>query len=104
MTDLGDDRGQEAAVPADGAAALAECLRFLACGYGLMPAERAACLRLLETGIPGAEPADLAAVMKVLASVRLTGHQREQASALSIRLSAAAEASRPRPPCDRMPK
>ena len=100
MTDLGDDRGQEAAVPADGAAALealAECLRFLACGYGLMTAERAACLRLLETGIPGAEPADLAATTKLLqVPRRLTGRQREKASELSLRLSAIAESLRSR--------
>ena len=94
----------------DGAAALealAECLRFLACGYGLDPRERAACLRLLEAGIPGpdVDPADLQAAGKLLqAPRRLAARARDQASALSIRLSAAAEASRQQPPCDRVPE
>ena len=91
MTEDGNGRGQEAAVPADGAAALqalAECLRFLACGYGLDPRERAACLAVLEAGIPGADPADLAATTKLLASSgRLTGRQRDQASQLSVRFA-----------------
>jgi hypothetical protein len=108
MTDLGDGRGQEAAVPADGAAALealAECLRFLACGYGLDPRERAACLAILEAGIPGADPADLAAVTKLMQAPRsLAARARDQASALSIRLSATAETSRQQPPCDRVPE
>ena len=46
----GDDRGRGEAVPVDGTAALealAECLRFLACGYGPDPRERGACLALL---------------------------------------------------------
>lgn len=86
----GDGRGQEAVVPADGAAALSdisECLRHLACGYGLDPRERAACLAILEAGIPGMEPADLAAMAKLLqVPRRLTGRQREKASELSVRL------------------
>ena len=87
----GDGRGQEAAVPVDGTAALealAECLRHLACGYGLNPRERAACVAILEAGIPGMDPADLQAATKLLASSgRLTGRQRDQASALSVRLA-----------------
>ena len=79
----------------DGAAvleALAECLRHLACGYGLNPRERAACVAILEAGIPGMDPADLQAATKLLASSgRLTGRQREKASELSLRLSAIAE-------------
>ena len=67
----GDDRGRGEAVPPDGAAVLrdlAECLRFLACGYGLMPVGRAA--------------------LKVLAaSGRLNDRQRAQARELSLRLS-----------------
>ena len=90
-----DGRGQEAAVPADGAAALSdisECLRHLACGYGLVPAERAACLAILEAGIPGMEPADLATTTKLLqVPRRLTGRQREKASELSLRLREMAE-------------
>ena len=91
-----DGRGQEAAVPADGTAALSdisECLRHLACGYGLLPAERAACLAILAAGISGIDPADLAAVGKILqAPRRLTGRQRDQASELSIRFAEQAAA------------
>lgn len=100
MTDLGDGRGQEAAVPADGAAALealAECLRFLACGWSLDPRERAAAIAIFEAGISGIDPADLQAVTKLLASSgRLTGRQREKASELSVRLAALAESLRSR--------
>ena len=103
----GDGRRRSEAAPVDGAGvleAIAECLRHLANGYGLLPAERAACLRLLEAGIPGVADADFAPAMKILAaSGRLTGRQREKASELALRLAAAAEASRVRPPCDRMP-
>lgn len=95
-----DGRGQEAAVPVDGAAALhdlAECLRFLACGYGLDPRERAACLAILEAEIPGMDPADRQAAGKILqVQRRLTGRQREKASELSLRLSAIAESLRSR--------
>ena len=91
--DQGQGRGE--AAPVDGAAvleALAECLRHLACGYGLNPRERAACVAILEAGIPGMDPADLQAATKLLASSgRLTGRQREKASELSLRLSAIAE-------------
>ncbi len=95
MTEDGDGRGRGEAAPVDGAAvleALAECLRHLACGYGLNPRERAACVAILEAGIPGMDPADLQAATKLLASSgRLTGRQREKASELSLRLSAIAE-------------
>jgi hypothetical protein len=95
----GDGRGQKAAVPVDDAAALrdvAECLRHLACGYGLDPRERAACLRLLKAGIPDADSADLAAATKLLqAALRgLTGRQRDQASELSIRFAGLTEVPR----------
>ena len=100
MTEDGDGRGQEAAAPVDGAAALeaiAECLRHLACGYGLDPRERAACLVILEAGIPGVDPADLRAAGQLLqAACRLTSRQRAQASELSLRLSAIAESQRAR--------
>ena len=100
MTDLGDDRGQEAAVPADGAAALealSDCLRFLANGWALHPTERAACLAILDAGMPDLDPADLQAAAKLLASSgRLTGRQREKASEQSLRLSAIAESLRSR--------
>ena len=57
----GDGRGQEAAAPVDGTAALealAECLRHLACGYGLDPRERAACIAIVDAGILDVAPAD----------------------------------------------
>ena len=97
MTETGDGRGQEPAAQ-DSAAALSdisECLRHLACGYGLVPAERAACLAILEAGIPGVDPAELAAAMKSLAiSGRLTGRQREKASELSVRFQERVKALR----------
>ena len=86
----GDGRGRGEAVPVDGTAALealAECLRHLACGYGLDPRERAAAIAIVEAGIPGMERPDLQAATKLLASSgRLTGRQREKASELSLRL------------------
>ena len=95
MTEDGDGRGRGEAAPVDGAAvleALAECLRHLACGYGLDPRERAACIAIVEAGISGIDPADLQATTKLLTfSGRLTGRQREKASELSLRLSAIAE-------------
>ena len=87
-------------MPADGAAALqalAECLRHLACGYGLDPRERGACIANLEAGILGVADADLAAVAKLLqVRRRLTCRQRAQASELSVRLAALAESLRSR--------
>ena len=100
MTDIGGGRGRRETAAQDGAAvleAIAECLRHLANGYGLLPAERAACLCLLEAGIPGADSADLAVATKILQSSRgLTRRQRDQASELSFRLSASAESLRSR--------
>ena len=93
MTETGDGRGQEPAALSCAAAleALAECLRFLACGYGLDPRERAACLAILEAGIPDVAPVDLAAAAKLLQSTGiLTGRQRDRASEVSIRLKGAA--------------
>ena len=94
----GDGRGRGETAPVYGAAALeaiAECLRHLANGYGLLPAERAACLRLLEAGIPGVDAADQRAAIKILAATRrLTAVQREQASALSVRSAKMAEVLR----------
>ena len=98
MTD-GDGRGQEPAAQ-DSAAALSdisECLRHLACGYGLDPRERAACCAILEAEIPGMDPADRQAAGKILqVQRRLTGRQRDHASELSLRLSAIAESMRSR--------
>ena len=101
MTEDGDGRGQEPAVPADGAAALSdisECLRHLACGYGLDPRERAASLAILEAEIPGMDPADRQAAGKILQVQRgLTGRQREKASELSIRFAERAAHDPPSP-------
>jgi hypothetical protein len=86
---------REAAAVSDALRAIAGCLRHLACDYGLMAAERAACLRLLETTTPGIDPADLQAAVKLLqAPRRLTGRQREKASELSLRLAERAVAVR----------
>ena len=60
-------------MPVDGAAALSdisECLRHLACGYGLDPRERAACLCFLEAGLPGIGPGELQTVQKILVASR----------------------------------
>jgi hypothetical protein len=74
--------------PIEAMGALSICLRHLACGWSLHPAERAACLSLLQSRIPGVLAADLAAIMKVLASTRrFTARQRHQASELSVRLA-----------------
>ena len=73
--------------PIEAPRALSVCLRHLACGYGLLPAERAACLTLLAGGVPGAEAADLAAAVKLLqAPRRLGSRQRDRAGELSVRL------------------
>ena len=94
MSELDDGRGRGEAVPVDGAAALcdvAECLRHLACGYGLDPRERAAAIAILEVRVPGVPDAEFAAARIILAATRLTARQRQQASALSIRLREMAE-------------
>lgn len=74
--------------------ALSTCLRHLACGWSLHPAERAACLTLLEAGIPGAPAADIQAAMRVLAATRrLTVRQRARAAELSVRFADEAAAA-----------
>ena len=86
---------REAAAAVEALHAISWCLRAMACGYGLLAAERAACLRLLEAGIPGVETADLAAATKILAAAgRLGSRRREKASELSIRFAERAEALR----------
>ncbi len=83
---------REAAAVSDALRAIAECLRHLACGYGLDPRERAACLTLLAAGIPGVDTTDLQTAGKILASSRrLSGRRREQAAELSIRFAEVAE-------------
>lgn len=77
--------------------AIAECLRHLACGYGLDPRERAAPLALLAAGIPGVDAADLEAAAKILrSSRRLSDRQRDRAAELSVRLAEQAETQRAR--------
>ncbi len=92
------DYGQTAPAPPDPAAsltALSWCLRALACGYGLLAAERTAAIALLAAGIPGTNAADLAAAVKFLqAPRRVSGRRRGQASQLSIRFAERAEALR----------
>lgn len=74
--------------PIEAMGALSICLRHLAYGWSLHPAERAACRSLLQSRVPGVLAADLAAAMKVLALTRrLTGRQRDQASELSVRFA-----------------
>lgn len=85
---------REAIAAAEALHAISWCLRAVACRYGLLPAERAACLTLLAGGVPGAEAADLAAAVKLLqAPRRLSGRQREKAGELSVRLAEQAAAS-----------
>ena len=86
---------REAAAVSDALRAIAECLRHLACGYGLDPRERAACLTLLAAGIPGVDSTDLQTVRKVLgqsAHRRLSVRARDRASQLSVKLAERAEA------------
>ena len=72
----------------DAMGALSICLRHLACGWALHPAERSACLCLLQSRIPGVVAADLAAALKILASPRrLTSRQRDRAGELSSRFA-----------------
>jgi hypothetical protein len=71
-------------------AAVAECLRHLACGYGLVPAEREACLALLQGPLPGVLPTDREAARKILTQAgrrRLADRTRDRASALAVRLA-----------------
>lgn len=82
---------EPAAAAADPSAvlhAISWCLHALACGYGLDPRERAACLSILEAGIPDVDAADLEAAGKILRSQRhLTSRQRDRAGELSVRLA-----------------
>ena len=67
---LEGDGGPEIPSPPDPAASLAAlswCLRAVARGWALDPRERAACLAILEPGIPGVAVADLAMTQKILA-------------------------------------
>ena len=80
--------------PIEALRALSVCTRHLAYGYGLDPRERAACLTLLEAGIPGTDAADLDAAQKILRSARYFGRrQRDRASKLSVRFAAEATAA-----------
>lgn len=95
MGERGDDLTPDGAAER---AAVATCLRHLACGYGLLPAEWAACVRLLQRPIAGATAADLAAAQKILvrsARRRLVDRARDRASRLSVRLAARDSAADP---------
>jgi hypothetical protein len=84
------DSNAAAPDPAGALAAVATCLRHLACGYGLDPREREACLRLLQGPLPSADLADLDAARKILtqASQRRMGvRARDRASKLFVRLA-----------------
>ena len=95
---LDGDGGPEIPSPPDPAASLAAlswCLRAVARGWALDPRERAACLAILEPGIPGVAVADLAMTQKILAaSRRLGSRQRDRAASLSVRFREAAESFR----------
>lgn len=85
---------REAIAAAEALHAISWCLRAVACRYGLLPAERAACLTLLAGGVPGAEAADLAAAQQILAaSRRLGSRQRDRAAELSVQLAEQAAAA-----------
>ena len=93
---LEGDGDEEVPSPPDPAASLAAiswCLRAVAQGWALHPAERAAAIALLEGGISGAPAADLEAATKILASSRRLGsRQRDRAAELSVRLAGHAAA------------
>ncbi len=89
----GDQEGPAPPDPAASLTALSWCLRARACGYGLDRRERAACLTLLEAGIPRVDTADLEAAAQILRSSRhLSDRRREKAGELSVRLAECAEA------------
>ena len=102
MTDIGGGRGRRETAAQDGAAALqalAECLRFLACGWTLDPRERSACVAILEAGVPGAPAPDLEAARKIIEQSgqrRLPARARGRAGEFSVRLLKRAEALRGR--------
>lgn len=80
-------------------AAVATCLRHLACGWALHPTERKACLRLLQGPLPGAAAADIEAAQNILTQAgrrRLGARTRDRASALAVRLAEFTEAVRSR--------
>ena len=78
--------------PIEAPRALSVCLRHLACGYGLDPRERTACLTLLAAGIPGVDTTALQAAGKILSATRRLGRrQRDRAAELSVRFAEVAE-------------
>ena len=94
--DLETETEPAAPDPAAALRAVAECLRHLAHGYGLLPIEREACLRLLQGPLPRADLADLDAARKILtqASQRRMGvRARDRASKLFVRLAGLAGAA-----------
>ncbi len=90
MTDIGDGRGRRETAAQDGAAALqalAECLRFLACGWTLDPRERSACVAILEAARK---------IIEQSGQRRLPARARGRAGEFSVRLLKRAEALRGR--------
>ncbi len=80
--------------PIEAVQAISWCLRALACGYGVLAAERAAAINILGGSIPGVDAADLATATKLIEpaakrtlSTRDRDRDRDRASALSVRLS-----------------
>jgi hypothetical protein len=92
----GEEPEPSAPDPAAALAAVAECLRHLAYGYGLDPREREACLRLLQRPLPRAGPADIDAARKILEQAgqrRMGVRARDRASKLFVRLAELAAAA-----------
>lgn len=94
MTDpLEEDGRQEAPSPPDPAAsldAIGWCLRAIASGWQLHPAERSSALALLQLGLPGMPVAELAAARRLIqraAKQRLDERARARASEFSVRLA-----------------
>ena len=85
------------APPAAALSAIAWCLRALASGWQLHPAEREAVLTLLQVGIPGVPADDVDAAQKIIARPvrhRLANRIRDRASELSVRFIERAETLR----------
>lgn len=79
---------REAVAAAEALYALSWCLRAVAQGWALDPRERATALALLAAGIPGINPADLAAATKILATTRrLSGRRRDRGAELSVQFA-----------------
>jgi hypothetical protein len=78
---------REAVAAAEALYAISWCLRAVAQGWALDPRERAAALAILAAGIPGIDPADLAAAKKILAATRRLSGRRDQAAELSVQLT-----------------